>query len=86
MLHSSEDINRQLPVESKRYQTMERVWRKILNNAKNNPQVLYFFDSDRHLLLVKNCLQLARFEAGITGLVNSKLTLKYLAQLLMRSK
>ena len=37
---SSEDINRQLPVESKRYQTMERIWRKIMNNAKNNTKVL----------------------------------------------
>ena len=42
---SSEDINRQLPVESKRYQTMERIWRKILSNAKQNPQVTAFFDA-----------------------------------------
>uniref|UniRef100_A0A452QQ37 Uncharacterized protein n=1 Tax=Ursus americanus TaxID=9643 RepID=A0A452QQ37_URSAM len=32
-IFSSEDINRQLPVESKRYQTMERIWRKIMKNA-----------------------------------------------------
>ena len=38
-IFSSEDINRQLPVESKRYQTMERIWRKVMNNAKGNPQV-----------------------------------------------
>ncbi len=38
-IFSSEDINRQLPVESKRYQTMERLWRKIMKNAKDNPQV-----------------------------------------------
>lgn len=38
-IFSSEDINRQLPVESKRYQTMERIWRKVMNGAKSNPQV-----------------------------------------------
>lgn len=38
-IFSSEDINRQLPVESKRYQTMERMWRKMMKNAKENPQV-----------------------------------------------
>lgn len=35
-IFSSEDINRQLPVESKRYQTMERIWRKIMKNAYEN--------------------------------------------------
>lgn len=38
-IFSSEDINRQLPVESKRYQTMERIWRKLMKSAKDNPQV-----------------------------------------------
>ena len=38
-IFSSEDINRQLPVESKRYQTMDRLWRKIMKNAKDTPQV-----------------------------------------------
>ena len=35
-IFNSEDINRQLPVESKRYQTMERIWRKIMKNAYEN--------------------------------------------------
>ena len=38
-IFSSEDINRQLPVESKRYQTMDRMWRKIMNGAKKDPKV-----------------------------------------------
>ena len=38
-IFSSEDINRQLPVESKRYQTMERLWRKIMRHAKEDPVV-----------------------------------------------
>ena len=38
-IFSSEDINRQLPVESKRYQTMDRMWRKIMSGAKKDPKV-----------------------------------------------
>ena len=33
-IFSSDDINRQLPVEGKRYQTMDRMWRRIMKNAK----------------------------------------------------
>lgn len=39
-IFSSDDINRQLPVEGKRYQTMERMWRKIMNNANDNTAML----------------------------------------------
>uniref|UniRef100_A0A8C9SYH1 Dynein axonemal heavy chain 1 n=1 Tax=Scleropages formosus TaxID=113540 RepID=A0A8C9SYH1_SCLFO len=38
-IFSSDDINRQLPVEGKRYQTMERTWRKVMKNAFDNRQV-----------------------------------------------
>lgn len=38
-IFSSEDITRQLPVESKRYQTMERIWRKIMKNAYETREV-----------------------------------------------
>lgn len=38
-IFSSEDINRQLPVEGKRYQTMDRLWRKIMSSAKQDPKV-----------------------------------------------
>lgn len=38
-IFNSEDITRQLPVESKRYQTMERIWRKIMRNAFENREV-----------------------------------------------
>lgn len=38
-IFSSDDINRQLPVEGKRYQTMERTWRKVMGAAHDNRQV-----------------------------------------------
>uniref|UniRef100_A0A8C4TYN4 Dynein axonemal heavy chain 1 n=1 Tax=Falco tinnunculus TaxID=100819 RepID=A0A8C4TYN4_FALTI len=36
----SEDIKRQLPLESQRYQAMERDWRNIMKNANENPEVI----------------------------------------------
>lgn len=42
-IFSSEDINRQLPVESKKYSTMERNWRRIMKQAYDNPIVSIFF-------------------------------------------
>lgn len=38
-IFGSEDIMRQLPVEGKRYQTMDRMWRKIMQGAKSDPKV-----------------------------------------------
>jgi len=38
-IFSSDDINRQLPLEGKRYQTMERTWRKIMKAAHENSLV-----------------------------------------------
>lgn len=38
-IFSSDDIMRQLPVEGKRYQTMDRIWRKIMQGAKQDSKV-----------------------------------------------
>lgn len=38
-IFSSDDIMQQLPVEGKRYQTMDRIWRKTMNNAHQDPKV-----------------------------------------------
>lgn len=38
-IFSSEDITTQLPVESKKFKSMERTWRRIMNNAYHNPKV-----------------------------------------------
>ena len=38
-IFSSEDIIKQLPVESKRFQTVDRSWRKILKNTIETPKV-----------------------------------------------
>lgn len=38
-IFTSEDISRQLPVESKKYNSMERTWRRIMRNAFDCPNV-----------------------------------------------
>ncbi|XP_048343305.1 LOW QUALITY PROTEIN: dynein axonemal heavy chain 1 [Sphaerodactylus townsendi] len=57
-IFSSEDINRQLPVESKRYQTMERMWRKIMKNAEENREVLTVCPEPRLLEKLRECNKL----------------------------
>ncbi|XP_022353638.1 dynein heavy chain 1, axonemal [Enhydra lutris kenyoni] len=57
-IFSSEDINRQLPVESKRYQTMERIWRKIMKNAYENREVISVCSDQRLLESLRDCNKL----------------------------
>ncbi|XP_036594745.1 dynein heavy chain 1, axonemal [Trichosurus vulpecula] len=57
-IFSSEDINRQLPVESKRYQTMERLWRKIMKNANENREVINVCADQRLLDTLRDCNKL----------------------------
>ncbi|XP_070947930.1 dynein axonemal heavy chain 1 isoform X2 [Macaca nemestrina] len=54
-IFSSEDINRQLPVESKRYQTMERIWKKIMKNAYENREVINVCSDLRMLDSLRDC-------------------------------
>ena len=39
-IFSSEDIMQQLPLEGKRFSTVDRMWRKATDAAKRNPLVL----------------------------------------------
>ena len=48
-IFSSEDIQRQLPTESKRYQKVDYLWRRTMDAAARNPSVIDFC-SDQHLL------------------------------------
>lgn len=57
-IFNSEDINRQLPVESKRYQTMERIWRKIMKNAYENREVINVCSDQRLLDSLRDCNKL----------------------------
>ncbi|CAG9772692.1 unnamed protein product [Ceutorhynchus assimilis] len=48
-IFTSEDITKQLPVESKKYKSMERAWKRIMRNALELPQVIEYC-GDRRLL------------------------------------
>ncbi|KAG5868936.1 Dynein heavy chain 1, partial [Gonioctena quinquepunctata] len=48
-IFTSEDIKMQLPVESKKYNSMERTWRRIMRNATECPNIIDYC-GDRKLL------------------------------------
>ena len=43
-IFESDDINRQLPAEGKRFAGVDRLWRKTLTRVGNAPHVLSFCD------------------------------------------
>nr|XP_033782541.1 dynein heavy chain 1, axonemal isoform X1 [Geotrypetes seraphini]XP_033782544.1 dynein heavy chain 1, axonemal isoform X1 [Geotrypetes seraphini]XP_033782545.1 dynein heavy chain 1, axonemal isoform X1 [Geotrypetes seraphini]XP_033782546.1 dynein heavy chain 1, axonemal isoform X1 [Geotrypetes seraphini]XP_033782547.1 dynein heavy chain 1, axonemal isoform X1 [Geotrypetes seraphini] len=72
-IFSSEDINRQLPVESKRYQTMERIWRKIMKNAEENKQVISLCPDPRLLENLRECNKLLEMvQKGLSEYLETK--------------
>ncbi|ERL92012.1 hypothetical protein D910_09334 [Dendroctonus ponderosae] len=48
-IFTSDDITKQLPVESKKYKSMERTWKRIMRNALDVPNVIQYC-GDRRLL------------------------------------
>ena len=72
-IFSSDDINRQLPVESKRYQTMDRTWRKIMKNTKDNPKVISICNDQRLCDKLKECNQLLeQVQKGLSEYLETK--------------
>ncbi|OAF70501.1 hypothetical protein A3Q56_01728, partial [Intoshia linei] len=72
-IFSSEDINLQLPVESKRYQTMDRMWRKIMKNAKDDPMVISLCPDTRLLDNLKECNKLLeQVQKGLSEYLETK--------------
>ena len=49
-IFSSDDINRQMPKEGKRFKSVDGYWRKTMNNAKNNLNFFDFFTETDRLL------------------------------------
>ena len=72
-IFSSEDINRQLPVESKRYQTMDRMWRKMMAGAANNPNVITLCPDARLLENFRECNKLLeQVQKGLSEYLETK--------------
>lgn len=43
-IFTSEDITKQLPLESKKFNTMERTWRRVMKQAFHTPNVRVFLN------------------------------------------
>ncbi|XP_075982332.1 dynein axonemal heavy chain 1-like [Anticarsia gemmatalis] len=48
-IFTSEDISRQLPLEAKKYGTMERIWRRIMSSALACPKIMIICPDSRLL-------------------------------------
>jgi len=57
-IFSSKDIVEQLPLESKRFMTMDRTWRKILGQAKVQPEVIACCSDQKVLTSFTECNKL----------------------------
>ncbi|XP_072136794.1 dynein axonemal heavy chain 1 isoform X1 [Mobula birostris] len=69
----SDDINRQLPVESKRYHTMERLWITIMKNANENRQIIELCPDGRLLENLRECnKQLELVQKGLSEYLETK--------------
>ncbi|CAH8612512.1 unnamed protein product [Heterobilharzia americana] len=72
-IFSSEDINRQLPVESKRYATMDRIWRKVMKLATEQPQVITLCPDPRLLNSLRECNRLLdQVQKGLSEYLETK--------------
>nr|XP_034195945.1 dynein heavy chain 1, axonemal-like [Osmia lignaria] len=57
-IFTSEDITVQLPVEARRYNAMERNWRRIMKNAKDNPYIIKICPDSNLLEGLQECKSL----------------------------
>ncbi|KAH8863214.1 Dynein heavy chain 1, axonemal [Schistosoma japonicum] len=72
-IFNSEDINRQLPVESKRYATMDRIWRKVMKSAFEQPQVIILCPDARLLNSLRECNRLLeQVQKGLSEYLETK--------------
>eukprot|EP00002_Diphylleia_rotans_P012132 TRINITY_DN2375_c0_g1_i1.p1 TRINITY_DN2375_c0_g1~~TRINITY_DN2375_c0_g1_i1.p1 ORF type:complete len:4335 (+),score=913.34 TRINITY_DN2375_c0_g1_i1:198-13202(+) len=57
-IFASEDINRQLPVEGRKYSAVDLSWRKVMHSVRVNPKILQILNQERLLEQFKECNQL----------------------------
>ncbi|KAJ1566068.1 Dynein heavy chain 1, axonemal [Nowakowskiella sp. JEL0078] len=72
-IFSSDDIITQLPVESKRFSTMDRTWRRIMSQAKTKPGVLECCADYKLLDSFRECNKLLELVSkGLSAYLESK--------------
>ncbi|KAM6325251.1 LOW QUALITY PROTEIN: dynein axonemal heavy chain 1 [Podargus strigoides] len=69
----SEDIKRQLPLESERYQAMDTEWRDIMKNANENPEVISLCPDPKLLENLRKCNELLELvQKGLSEYLETK--------------
>uniref|UniRef100_A0A5K3EIM2 AAA_6 domain-containing protein n=1 Tax=Mesocestoides corti TaxID=53468 RepID=A0A5K3EIM2_MESCO len=72
-IFTSEDITRQLPVEGKRFATMEKIWRKIMKIAHDQPKVIILCPDSRILNNLRECnTLLEQVQKGLSEYLETK--------------
>ncbi|KAG7197921.1 hypothetical protein KM043_016158 [Ampulex compressa] len=72
-IFTSEDISRQLPVETRKYNTMERNWKRIMKNAYECPFVIRICPDKSLLESLKECLSLLELvQKGLSDYLETK--------------
>ena len=72
-IFGSDDIITQLPVESKRFTTMDRTWRRIMSQAKQKPGVIEFCSDYKLLDSFRECNKLLELVSkGLSAYLESK--------------
>ncbi|XP_025097584.1 dynein heavy chain 1, axonemal-like [Pomacea canaliculata] len=72
-IFSSEDITRQLPTESKRYNTVERMWRKIMTKCNAYPKIIELCPDPTLLKNLRACNELLeQVQKGLSEYLETK--------------
>ena len=72
-IFTSEDIVRQLPVEGKRFSTMEKIWRKVMKIAHDQPNVITLCPDSRILNNLRECNNLLeQVQKGLSEYLETK--------------
>ncbi|KAJ8667913.1 hypothetical protein QAD02_009576, partial [Eretmocerus hayati] len=72
-IFSSEDISRQLPVEAKKYSTMERNWRRIMKQAHDNPIIIRICPDRTLLESLRECYGMLEIvQKGLSDYLESR--------------
>ena len=72
-IFSSDDINRQMPAEAKRYATMDRMWRHVMGNAFDNPKVFSVCDIKNVYQTFQECNRLLdNVQKGLSDYLETK--------------
>ncbi|KAI6649612.1 Dynein heavy chain 1, axonemal [Oopsacas minuta] len=72
-IFTSDDIKKQLPLETKQYKDTERIWNAIMKSAKANPKIIQLCPDYKLLDSLKECITLLeQIEKGLNEYLETK--------------